>query len=101
MKKERSSDQTGKQALLNKLVVHNECDSSFVIKYALSCSVPSELKRVVPHCNTTVDFTSHGMPVAVAVGNLWFVWAIDCNVNVANRTNHKFPAAMATVFHVK
>ena len=36
------------------------------------------------------------MPVAVAVGNLWFVWAIDCNVNVANRTSHKFPAATAT-----
>ena len=44
----------------------------------------------------TVNFTSHGMPVAVAAGNLWFVCAIGCNVNVANRTNHKFPDATPT-----
>ena len=44
----------------------------------------------------TVDFTSHGTPVAVAAGNLWFVCSIGCNVNVANRTNHKFPAATPT-----
>ena len=42
----------------------------------------------------TVDFTSHGMPMAFAAGNLWFVCAIGCNINVANHTNHKFPAAM-------
>ena len=29
----------------------------------------------------------------IAAGNLWFVCAIGCNVNVANHTNHKFPAA--------
>ena len=34
--------------------------------------------------------------MAIAAGSLWFVWAIDRNVNVANRTNHKFPAATAT-----
>ena len=44
---------------------------------------------------TTVGFTSHGTPVAVAAGNLWFVCAIGCSVNLANRTNHKFPAATA------
>ena len=44
----------------------------------------------------TVDFTSHGTPVAVAAGNLWFVCSIGCNINVANRTNHKFPAATPT-----
>ena len=32
-------------------------------------------------------------PWAVAAGNLWFVCSIGCNINVANRTNHKFPAA--------
>ena len=46
------------------------------------------------HC--TVDFTSDGTPVAVAAGNLWFVCFIGCNINVANRTNHKFPAATPT-----
>ena len=40
--------------------------------------------------------TSHGTPVAVAVGNLWFVCAIGCNVNVASLTNHKFPTATPT-----
>ena len=35
-------------------------------------------------------------PVAVAAGNLWFVCSIGCNVNVANRTNHKFPTATPT-----
>ena len=45
-----------------------------------------------PTCST-VDFTSHGTPVAIAAGNLWFVCSIGCNANVANRTNHKFPAA--------
>ena len=44
----------------------------------------------------TVDFTSHGTPVAVAAGNLWFVCSIGCNINVANCTNHKFPAATPT-----
>ena len=44
----------------------------------------------------TVDFTSHGTPVAVAAGNLWLVCSMGCNVNVANRTNHKFPAATPT-----
>ena len=34
--------------------------------------------------------------MAVAVGNLWFVCAIGCNVNVANRTKHKFPNATPT-----
>ena len=48
-------------------------------------------------CNAcTVDFTSHGMPVAVAAGNLWLVFSIGCNVNVANRTNHNFPPATPT-----
>ena len=46
--------------------------------------------------SSTVDFTSHGTPVAVAAGNLWFVFSIGCNVNVANRTNHKFSAATPT-----
>ena len=44
----------------------------------------------------TVDFTSHRTPVAVAAGNLWFVCSIGCNINVANRTNHKCPAAAST-----
>ena len=44
----------------------------------------------------TVDFTSDGTPVVVAAGNLWFVYSIGCNINVANRTNHKFPAATPT-----
>ena len=43
----------------------------------------------------SVYFTSHGTPVFLS-GN--FVWAIGCNVNVANLTNHNFPA---TAFHVK
>ena len=45
---------------------------------------------------STVDITSHGTPVTVTAGNLWYVCSIGCNVNVANRTNHKFPAAMPT-----
>ena len=44
-------------------------------------------------CTCTVDFTSNRMPVAVAAGNLWFVCSIGCNIIVANRTDHKFPAA--------
>ena len=34
--------------------------------------------------------------MAVAAGNLWFVCSIGCNINVANHTNHKFPAATLT-----
>ena len=34
--------------------------------------------------------------MAVAAGNLWFVCSIGCNINVANRTNHKFPTATPT-----
>ena len=34
--------------------------------------------------------------MAVTAGNLWFVCAIGCNVNVANHTNHKFPTATPT-----
>ena len=43
-----------------------------------------------PEAVATVDFTSHGTPVAVTAGNLWFLYML----HVANRTNHKFPAAM-------
>ena len=43
-----------------------------------------------------VDFTSDGMPVAVAAGNLWFVCSIGCTISVANRTSHKFPTATPT-----
>ena len=32
--------------------------------------------------------------MAIAAGNLWFVCSIGCNANVANHSNHKFPAAM-------
>ena len=44
----------------------------------------------------TVNFTSHGTPVAVGAGNLWFVCSMGCNINVANHTNHKFPATTPT-----
>ena len=63
-------------------------------QFALQLSYSSSDRRWP--CSSTVDFTSHGTPVAVAVGSLWFVCSIGCNVNVANHTNHKFPAATPT-----
>ena len=55
------------------------------------------LMKVYPNLTIhTVDFTSHGTPMAVAAGNLWFVCSIGCNINVANRTNHIFPNVTPT-----
>ena len=63
------------------------------------CHVPSSLGHHHSHSTTnpfTVDFTSDGTPVAIAVGNLWFVCSIGYNINVANHTNHKFLTATPT-----
>ena len=44
----------------------------------------------------TVDFTSHGRPVGVAVGNLWLVWLATFILQPMAHTSHKFPAATPT-----
>ena len=44
----------------------------------------------------TVDFTSHGMPVGVAAGNLWLVWLATFTLQPMEHTNHKFRAATVT-----
>ena len=57
-----------------------------------------ELHHMQLHSNTiltTVDFTSDGMPVGVAAGNVWLVRLATFILQPMEHTNHKFPAAMA------
>ena len=41
-------------------------------------------------------FTSHGMPVGVAAGNLWLVRLATFTLQPMEHTNHKFPTATGT-----
>ena len=44
----------------------------------------------------TVDFTSDGTPVGVALGNLWLVRLAIFILQPMEHTNHIFPAATTT-----
>ena len=48
----------------------------------------------------TVDFTSDGTPVGVAVGNLWLVRLATFILQPMEHTNHKFPAAKAILCRI-
>ena len=51
----------------------------------------SQEKPAFHYSGVTVDFISHGTPVAPVDGNLWFVLAIGCNVNWLTLLTINFP----------
>ena len=74
-------------------VTDNSCSSCLILVFSplissLALSKSSFTLSLSSYTNI-ITITSLGLPLAAVTGNLWFIRAIGCNVQVVNLTNYE------------